>query len=467
MQPENPEIMTSEKNFFHPVSTISFEQKFSIVTYLTALCVFVVFMLFPVFLTAQSAGINEEKEPVSTIRFDLGGYIQPWFSYADLNPGSMNRNEEILSHSYDVSIRRFRFGGKLYLGKKWILAAGIGVNNIHPSSKSLPVPQLLDLYTSYAFAPYLNLGAGKSTWDGLSRYTSPSTTCMLFTDLPLIAQPTLNITDKTIRNLGVFVYGDIDRFNYRTVLKKPYSFSETNYVAPENEENTADFSDDFEYPEIASYLKVDLLDKEPSLSPSFKGTHLGRYHLLSVGFGYKYRHKAMKLENAGSFEYQDMKLWALDVFFEYPLGVDSGHTITTYLGYFNYDLGNNYLRTIGVNNPAFAWSNTEDLINGKGNAYPVMGTGESLLLQAGYLFPPLGTRGDYGALQVYTGGQWSKFEALTGDVIILNAGLNWHLKKYNTKISLDLQNRPLVSRDSEVALGRKNMVVLQYQYQLP
>ncbi|MBL7472291.1 hypothetical protein [Robertkochia sediminum] len=417
---------------------------------------------------AESDKKSEKKEKVTTekesfAKLKFSGSVQPWFRYTQLNPGSFDENEVQQDESYNVSIRRFRLYGKLSLGERWKFNASVGVNNVNRSGRSIPAPQLLDLYGTYKVSNAINIGAGKSAWDGLSRYTAPSTSNLLFTDIPIVAQPTVNITDKIIRNLSVFVFGDLGKLNYRFIVKSPYDFEATGFK-PKYSETTAQFTDDFSNPEFTSYIKYDFLDKETSTYHVFKGTHMGKHKLLSLGFGFKYRNDAMKKGSEGNWEYQDMNLFAGDLFFEYPFGYGSDHVVTTYLGYYNYDMGDNYLRSVGINNPSYGWTNPGDLVNGRGNGYPAIGSGESVMLQLGYLFPEFNTKHNLGRVQWYGGGQYSNFDALTQDVVVINTGLNWHLDAYKTKISLDFQNRPLISGNGVTDLGRKNMVVLQYQF---
>lgn len=454
-------------------STLTLEEKFTNVTKITLNAIFVTFLFFSTNLNAQDkvdSGKKTEKnekatsEKESFAKLKFSGSVQPWFRYTQMNPGSFDQDQVATEESYNVSIRRFRLYGKLSLGERWNFAASVGVNNINRTGKSIPAPQLLDFYGTYKISDAIKVGAGKSAWDGLSRYTAPSTSNMLLTDIQWVTQPTLNITDKIIRNLSAFVYGDLDKFHYRVIVKKPYNFSQTEYTPNYSNPEVAQFTDDFDHPEFTGYFKYDLLDKEPTNAQVWKGTHQGKLKLLSLGFGFKYRQNAMKKGTEGNWEYQDMNLFSGDVFLEYPLGYGTDHVLTTYVGYFNYRMGDNYLRSVGANNPAYGWNNTENIVNGKGNGYPAIGTGESVLLQLGYLLPEFNSKHKLGRLQWYGGGQWSDFEALSKDVVVLSTGFNWHLNAYNTKISLDLQNRPLLTADGLTDLGRKNMVVLQYQY---
>ncbi|TRZ42999.1 hypothetical protein D3A96_10985 [Robertkochia marina] len=466
-----------------PVNSVFFGNNFSqtFSKLFSVVLKFKMSLLFVLFITKQEAvmaqnelsekQLNKEISSISgtsehAIRFKAGGFIQPWLSYAQLNPGSLNKEEKVLEESYNVSIRRMRVAVTMTYKQRWNLFVSAGFNNLNNTGNPQPSPKILDLYTTYSFADFLTLGAGRSPWDGLSRYTTPSTSTMLFTDLPLIAQPTLNITDDTIRNLSVFLYGNISNWNYRLVIKKPYDFEDMglNLVIPDD--GTSQFSNHFSYPEFTGYLKYDFLEKELLKKPSFAGTYLGKKQILSLGWGAKYRQNTFASQADSGLQYHDMNLWAVDIFFESPLLKYTQQAITAYAAYYNYDMGPDYLRSVGVNNPAYGWENTMNILNGKGNSFPVLGSGHSTLLQLGYLFNNLGKRDQWGALQFYTGGQFSNFDALADTTISFNAGLNWYLDNQRTKVSLDLQNRPLYSAQTGATSNRRNMIVLQYQYQL-
>lgn len=459
--------------------SINFSQTFShfsnVVIKFKHLLVFVLFLtpLFPANAqddvsgqqyTEAIKGAREAQE--QDFRFKAGGLIQPWLSYAQLNPGSMNKDEQVLDESYNLSIRRMRVAANVNFRGNWNLFISAGFNNLNTTGNPQPTPKILDLYTSYKFAPFLTLGAGRSPWDGLSRYTSPSTSTMLFTDLPLIAQPTLNITDDTIRNLSVFLHGDIKNWNYRFVLKKPYDYEDLGRTLSIPEDGTSQFTNHFNYPEFTGYLKYDFLDKEVLEKPTFAGTYMGKKRILSLGWGAKFRQNAFASQAENGLEYHHMNLWAVDIFFESPVLKGAHQSITAYAAYYNYDMGPGYLRSVGVNNPAYGWENTGNILNGKGNSFPVLGSGHSSLLQLGYLFDELGTRNQWGAVQFYTGGQFSQFDALADATLSFNAGLNWYLDTWRTKVSLDLQNRPLYSAATGTTSDRRNMIVLQYQYRL-
>ncbi|WP_066225441.1 hypothetical protein [Formosa haliotis] len=434
------------------------------------------FLLFPFLTFSQtkdSTTVNSKKQRFTytlfnnpDIKMKIGGFIQPWAQYTEWNPGSQNQAGEYKNNDVGLAIRRLRLTSTYYFGNKVKLHFNIGENNFNAKGKTFPYIKILDLYGTYDISESFAMAFGKSTYDGLSRFTAPSTSTMMQTDLPLVAQPTLNYTDDITRDLSLVFYGDIDRFSYRAVFIKPFKFSYTGANPPEPEDGTSQFTDEFNNIQYTSYIKYDFLERENNRGPNFTGTYLGQKKLLSVGLGAKYQHDALYSVDNNITNYHDMKLWAADVYFDYPIKSKWVAGTNAYLGYFNYDLGPNYLRNIGVNNPAYSFDNSANILNGTGNSYPVLGTGQSLYSHFGVLFNKMGKHEDWGQLEPYMVMQTSNFDALKSEMIIGNLGINWYLKGHHSKLSLDVQNRPIFSNITHKQTDRKYMCVLQYQYVL-
>ena len=76
----------------------------------------------------------------------------------------------------------------------------------------------------------------------------------------------------------------------------------------------------------------------------------------------------------------------------------------------------------------------------------------------------MGKQTDWGQLEPYVVIQNSDFDALESNMLIGNLGVNWYINGQYSKLSLDVQNRPVFSNITHKELDRKYMVVLQYQY---
>ncbi|MEZ4901056.1 MAG: hypothetical protein R2822_04520 [Spirosomataceae bacterium] len=95
----------------------------------------------------------------------------------------------------------------------------------------------------------------------------------------------------------------------------------------------------------------------------------------------------------------------------------------------------------------------------------MFGTGHVVYSQLGYLMAA-DLLGKNGTLMPYASAQWADYQRLMDTAGIYNLGINWLLKGHGSKISLDLQNRPVYQNASDGRLnanGRRNAITLQYQ----
>lgn len=421
---------------------------------------------FELFAQKEDSPLQWSLNEAPDIQLQFSASVQTWLRYTQWNPGSISENGEFRPYSIDMSLRRYRIGTSWKLGSRFEFYAVLGQNNYNNYGDALPKPKFLDLYGSVRFFENLYLALGKSTWDGLSRYTAPSTTGMLALDLPLMAQPTLNKTDDITRNFGGFLFGDVGQFNYRIGLIVPYKQSYTGASVPKFEEGTADFSYNDLQLQYTGYVKYDFLEKESVLGPNFTGTYLGKRHLLTFGAGFKYQESAMASLKNAELAYHDLNLWSLDLFYEQPLKLSFAKALTGYVAYYNYNMGPNYLRMLGVNNPAFGTSDGILEINGKGNGFPAVGTGSALYYQTGILLGDGESRRFIDNLQLYTAGQWGQFKALDEAAFCYRFGVNWYVNAQRMKFTLDGQNRPVFSEVDGRTFRTSNkwMAVLQFQY---
>jgi len=104
--------------------------------------------------------------------------------------------------------------------------------------------------------------------------------------------------------------------------------------------------------------------------------------------------------------------------------------------------------------------------NGSGNQFPMIGTGNIYYIQGGYLLSKFknGTQ-----FQPYGQFMYANYEALKDPVILWDLGINYFIKGYNAKFSLDYQSRPVFNISSSdnqihnITTARKGCVILQYQ----
>lgn len=389
-------------------------------------------------------------------------YAQFWMRGTENNPGSLLSDQQ-QNTTFDISIRRFRLGIEAQLTEKLFVYSQLGINNLNYLSSRGTSTDLLDAYAEYSFSKKLAIGAGKTAWTGLSRYSAPNTSKLLSYDMLLLALPTTDETNDLIRKLSVYTKGKLGGLDYRMVFSKPFSPRNSPNFDSELIENKARFTDKTKGNIYSGYFKWEFLDAETNSIPFSDGTHLGKKKLLSLGIGAEFQNNALASLKNGETRFHDMRLWAADVFLDLPIN-ESNNVLTAYVGYFNYNFGPNYIRNTGVNNPILDTDPNQVSFNGPGNAYPVVGTGNSLYAQLGYLFPYLGKTRKYGRLQPYFSLQYSDFEGFQDPMTAFDFGVNWYLKGHLSKFSLNLQSRPIFQETVEgiVLTERKWAAILQY-----
>ena len=403
-----------------------------------------------------------EEDGSRYVRFTSA--LQIWLRHTDLNPGS-GISGTPASNATDLSIRRLRLGLSAVPFEKAFFRLNLGFNNLNQASKGNVKVEFLDVYAEYRPSRAFEFGAGKSAWTGLSRYSAPAASRMLTYDLPIVALPNLNVTDNLLRNLGIYFKGQVKQLDYRLSIFKPYSVEQSPGFDPVPEENIAKYRDETSgnTEAISGYLKWQFFEHESNNTAFSPGTYLGEKKVMAVGVGYELdKNRTIHLEN-GEPVINDLKLWAVDFFLDLPLDRNEKNALTVYTAYYNYDYGPNLVRNIGVNNIATIFDPDAASFNGAGNAYPLLGTGNTIYLQAGYLTRKL----QIGRLQPYFSIQYSKFQRLDDPMLAWNVGTNWLLRGHQSKFSFNIENRPVFFEqgNSIESKERKLMIVLQYQLQ--
>jgi hypothetical protein len=137
----------------------------------------------------------------------------------------------------------------------------------------------------------------------------------------------------------------------------------------------------------------------------------------------------------------DIGLWALDAFFDTPLNKETGTAFTAYAVYYNFDMGPNHTRFIGLSNTGYGTDAR------RGNAVPQSGTGHIGFAEAGYLLPK-NLLGPKLRVQPYASHLLARYEGLrtsAGDirnVNIFDIGSNFYLDGHNAKFTINYRARP-------------------------
>ena len=400
--------------------------------------------------------LNNER----TRYISLSGYAELWARYTQLNPGS-RINNQAKSDVSDLSLRRVRVKMTYKPTEKLMFVLQGGTTNVNMNAKGSNYFDLLDAYAEYGFSDKIAFGAGRSTWRGLSRFTTGPLNTLLF-DLPAYATSNAGATDYTVRELSAYIKGQLGRFDYRLVLADPYTMA-----TADPKVNVATFSKNAPGKDFSGYFRYAFLDKENISTPFNSGTYAGKKNVLSLGAGFDYIHNAMWHQDLDKNTINDdMKNFAVDLFYDAPLNKEKGTSISAYGMAMHNDYGSNYIRYVGTNNPATSVDPKLATLNGAGNSMPVIGTGNTYYLQVGGTLPYFNKEKKNLQLQPAVGIQMSNLDALKDNVVIYDAGISLLMNGMSSRLTFDAQNRPIYTNsamDNGIVSDRKWQFVLKYR----
>lgn len=430
------------------------------------------------FLLAQSEGLVYRSKRDSAFWIRATGAIQAWSRYTDHNPGSALNFGGTTTYSnprpFDIGIRRARFQVLGNLGPRTFIYAQFGMNNFSSISARKAGAFFHDLTAEFSVVPgKLSTGGGLTGWSGLSRYAAPSIASTLMYDAPLFQQMTNDVNEQFLRKLSLYAKGKFGSFDYRVALSKPMPVQTAVPSIDTTLGNTAYrsvFSPELPRLQYQAYFMWQFLDKESNLTAYTVGSYLGSKNVFNLGGGIIYQPAAMRHQDASQKIYHtDLRLAAIDLFYDKVLSSEKHTAITFYLGLFDLDFGPNHIRTLGVMNPANTSLNPRvSGYSGAGNAFAMFGTGNVVYTQGGFKFKD-GLLGNNGTLQPYADLMYGVYDAFDAPVLVWNAGINWLLNSQHSKISLNYQERPVFEQDPltlrgrEIRSARRGMIVLQYQ----
>ncbi len=393
---------------------------------------------------------------------------QVWARYNQSNTGTMLYGVN-KSNTYDIGLRRTRMQLFGQLTDRVFFYTQFGINNFNYLSDRQAGAFFHDVVGEYKVSDKLSFGTGLTGWSGLSRYSSAGVVSILGQDAPLFAQATNGANDQFLRKLSIYAKGKLGKLDYRVALTDPFIIQKANAGAGLNEplQTNSSFSLRPPGPQYQGYFSYQFLEQEANLLPYAAGSYLGKKKVFNIGAGFIYQPHAMWHKNGADTIQSAMQLFSADLFYDTPLNPEKGTALTAYAGFFNYDFGPGYVRNNNAMNPAAGGSISKGFatFSGPGNLYPMIGSGNIIYAQAGYLFAK-DLLGGKGTLQPYASVMYSKFRALKHPGALLEAGVNWLIDGHNAKITLNYQSRPEFATNavSEVVnKGQKGTVTLQYQ----
>ena len=410
-----------------------------------------------------SGGLKVKLNDDGSKYFRLITWHQVWARYNQNNDGSTRLGEK-QDQTFDVGLRRSRFLMFSQISDRFLIVTHFGINNQNAISGGYlgtdgKKPQLYmhDAWVDYkVFGDKLHIGTGLHYWNGLSRMTNASTLNFMTYDAPISNWATIEATDQFARHLGIFFKGKLGKLDYRLAVNDAFKTNSSQAIAVERSNyNPANNNKIY-----TGYFMYQFKDQESNLLPYAVGTYLGTKKIFNVGAGFHYNNDGMWYQTVSTdTSYADIALFSADVFIDLPLNEEKKTALTAYLAYYNYDFGPNNVRSIGILNPSDGSS-----INGglRGNAYPVLGTGQIVYSQWGYLLPDFS---DKVRIQPYAAGSYSLFEGVqdtNGDevpVSVFDVGANFYIDGHNSKLTLNYRSRPDFTNPND--LERRSEITFQ------
>lgn len=406
-----------------------------------ALCAFFSQSIFAQGITEYNSGLKVNIDGDSAKYFRILTWHQVWWRYNDNNAGSTRQGIPI-DETTDIGLRRSRFMTYAQMNERILIMTHFGINNQNAFSGGFDgsdgkKPQIFmhDAWVEYGIVKnMLHVGAGLHYWNGVSRMTSASTLNFLTMDAPIFNWPTLERTDQFARMMGIYAKGMLDRLEYRVAVNDPFKVTGT------PQENIADYNPGNYRKAVSGYFSYNFLDREEYVIPFYVGTYLGSKRVFNIGAGFLQSKDAMfSLNNMGDTAYHSMTNLGIDVFLDMPLGSRKETAITAYGVFYNYNYGPNYVRYGGVMNSADGGGPL------RGNAIPLLGTGQIIYFQTGYLFrkSKINTR-----FQPYAAYSHARLEGVKNSkmeivpVQVFDMGLNYYITGHHAKITLNYRNRP-------------------------
>lgn len=397
--------------------------------------------------------LNDEK----TRSISFSGYTEIWARYLELNPGSLVNGEQVNSIS-DLSLRRVRVKMAYQPTEKFTFILQGGLTNVNVASKTSPTFELLDAYAEYKFNDVIAAGAGRSTWRGLSRFTTGPLNTLLY-DLPSYATGNAGISDETVRELSIYAKGQIGKLDYRLVIADPY----TN-VSADPQYNLATFSKTSPNKDYSGYFKYEFFESENNSSPFHSGTYSGKKKVLALGAGFEYMHNALwHLDETKTTINDDEKSFAVDIFYDTPINKDRGTSFSAYAMAMNNNYGPNYVRYSGVSNPASGVNTAASSLNGAGNNSPVIGTGNTYYIQIGGTLPYFKKDKNNLQLQPAASVMLSDLDGLHDKALTYDAGVSLLMNGMSSRLTVDAQNRPIYKLNN---IGQADVSDRKWQFVL-
>ena len=347
---------------------------------------------------------------------------QFWAQYSDNVPEDAS--------NLNLSVRRARILTYTQLNKKFLILSHFGLNslngsNLSPTGKGESAQLFFhDFWGEWTLSKNVAVGAGLHYWNGISRLNNSSTLNFMTLDNNRPSWAVLGLSDQFARHLGVYAKGKIGRLQYRV----SYNEAITNTLDSGNDP-TPNGRAVYRGREllgageagkvVQGYFDYHFLDEESNFLPYKVGSYLGTKRIFNLGAGFlNHRNGVVVMDEVGNMEGEDVNIFAVDAFYDAPLGED-GSAITAYAVYQNNDYGRNF------------------------NLGPY-GTGNMVYGHVGYLISGPDTKS---RLQPYLSYQTRTIDAIDDNTTRWGVGANLYMTGHHSKLTLEYANSKVGNAD--------------------
>ena len=335
----------------------------------------------------------------------------------------------------NFNLRRARVLMFAQINKDFLILTHFGLNslngsNLSPTGKG-ESSQLFfhDVWAQYNLSDNHTVGGGLHYFNGISRLNNQSTLNIMTMDNNRQSWATIGLSDQFARHIGVFAKGKFGKLQYRVAINDAAS-STLDGRTP-----TADGSAVYngratlgskEAGRIyAGYFDYHFLDQESNFLPYKVGSYLGGKKVFNVGAGFFMHPNGSVIDTgtdiAPNLEGENVSIFAVDAFYDSPIGEDGG-AITAYTVYQSNDYGKNYL-------------------------FSAYGTGSMLYGHVGYVIP--GDK-EKTRFQPYLSYGNHSYDATDDNRSVLGLGVNAYMSGHNSKLTLQYENQKFGSTDSNI-----------------
>lgn len=327
------------------------------------------------------------------------------------------------------NLRRARVLMFAQINKKFMILTHFGLNSLNSGSLS-PTgkgegSQLFfhDVWAQYNLGKDHVVGGGLHYFNGISRLNNQSTLNMMTLDNNRQSWSTIGLSDQFARHIGIFAKGKFGRLQYRVAINDAATNSldtrtpELGGAAVYAGRRLIGSKDSGKA--YAGYFDFQFLDQESNFLPFKVGSYLGSKEVFNIGAGF-FSHPGGSViaDAAGNLSTEDVKIFAIDAFYDTPLG-DDGSALTAYATFQSNDYGKDYL-------------------------FSAYGTGSMVYSHLGYVIAGDKTKTRF---QPYISYVSNSYDAVDDSRNILGIGANAYISGHNSKITLEYKNQKFGSSD--------------------